>query len=101
MPCYLIEGRRPLDRAGALAADLAALESAIRSTGGDLDRAYVLDVRDLVLAAELPDDASLARISLEAAGLGIALKSRPAHPRREAEALDRAHALRRAAAEGA
>ena len=101
MPFYLIEGARPADRIGALADDISAVESAIRATGGRLDRAYVLDARDLALAVELPDDASLARISLEAARRGIALRSRPAHPRAEAEALDRAHALRSAAAEGA
>lgn len=101
MPFYLIEGARPADRIGALADDISAVESAIRSTGGRLDRAYVLDARDLALAVELPDDASLVRISLEAARRGITLTSRPAHPRAEAEALDRAHALRSAAAEGA
>ena len=101
MPFYLIEGDRPADRLGALADDIAAVESAIRATGGRLDRAYVLDARSLALAVELPDDASLARVSLEAAGRGIVLRSRPAHPRAEAEALDRAHALRSAAAEGA
>ena len=101
MPLYLAAARRidqPADRA-ALADTLAALERSAQLTGGRLVEALLLDADELALIIETPDAPSLARIQLEAQDQGVQIHARPALPRNEAEALDRAHRQRRAAAE--
>lgn len=101
MPLYLAAASRidpPADRA-PLADTLAALDQSARMTGGRLVKALLIDADDLALIIETPDAPSLARIQLEAQELGIRIRARPALPRNEAEALDRAHRQRRAGAE--
>lgn len=97
MPLYLAAARSPdgtLQRLG-LAEALEAVEQSVRMTGGRLLDALLLDADELVLIIETPDAASLARVQLEAQDLGIVVRARPALPRHEAEALDRAHRARR------
>ena len=101
MPLYLAAASRidpPADRA-PLADTLTALEHSARMTGGRLVEALLLGADELALIIETPDAPSLARIQLEAQDLGIQIRARPALPRNEAEALDRAHRQRRADAE--
>ncbi len=99
MPLYLASGHwSEQARAGpALAERIAAIEQSARLTGGRLIEALLIDGAELALIIETPDPASLARIQLEAQDLGIQIRARPALPRIEAEALDRAQRERRAA----
>ncbi len=88
MPIYLSDAR--WDAAQPLDAALEALDGIVQRTGGQLRQ--VLQVDDgLSLTIETPDELSLFRIGREASALGLTLRSRPALPRAEAEALDRAH----------
>ena len=98
MPLYLATAHSS-DGAFArlgLAASIAAIEQSARMTGGRLIEALLLDADELALIIETPDSPSLARIQLEAQDLHIQIRARPALPRIEAEALDRAHRERRA-----
>ncbi len=88
MPLYLATAR--WDAAQPLADVLAALEGAVQRSGGQVIQILQVDGA-LSLTLETPDDLSLFRISREAAPLGLELSARPALPRFEAEALDRAH----------
>ncbi len=88
MPLYLTDARwnaeLPLGEA------LGALEDIVQRTGGQLLQVLQVD-ESLSLTIETPDDLSLFRIAREASELGLALTSRVALSRTEAEALDRAH----------
>lgn len=99
MPMYLARGERR-DAQLPLAAAFEQIETSLRATGGRLAQALLLDGGELSLTIEVPDDASLMRVTLEAAEIGVALHARPAAPRQEAEALDAAHRQRRTAREG-
>ena len=99
MPLYLATAHwlhQPADRA-SVADSLAALEQSARLTGGRLVDALLLDADELALILETPDAPSLTRIQLEAQDRGLQIRARPALPRNEAEALDRAHRQRRPA----
>ena len=91
MPLYLCEAEwdaeTPLDQA------LDELDGLVQRTGGQVVQALQVD-HALSLTIETPDDLSLFRIAREAQALGLALSSRVALPRVEAEALDRAHRAR-------
>ncbi len=93
MPLYLSEAawdaQRPLDEA------LDGVEQLIQRTGGQLVQAMQLEDA-LSLTIEVPDDLSLFRVMREASALGLQIRSRPALPRVEAEALDQAHRQRSA-----
>ena len=88
MPLYLTDARwnaeLPLGEA------LGALEDIVQRTGGQLLQVLQVD-ESLSLTIETPDDLSLFRIARQASELGLALTSRVALSRTEAEALDRAH----------
>lgn len=88
MPLYLCEAdwnaALPLDQV------LDELDGLVQRTGGQVLQALQVD-SGLSLTIETPDELSLFRVSHEASALGLALSSRVALPRVEAEALDRAH----------
>ena len=91
---YLAQGGRR-DARLPLAEAFERIESAAGASGGRVAQALLLDGGELSLTLELPDDASLMRVALEAAEIGVALRARPAVPRGEAEALDAAQRQRR------
>ncbi|MCY3557913.1 MAG: hypothetical protein OXH13_04630 [Chloroflexi bacterium] len=88
MPLYLCDA--DWNAALPLKQVLDELDGLVQRTGGQVLQVLQVDNR-LSLTIETPDELSLFRVVREASALGLALSSRVALPRVEAEALDRAH----------
>ena len=96
MPLYLVAATLDQSLDPPLAARLAALETSIRRSGGQLLQTLSLGGGELSMTVEAADELSWFRVVAEAADLGLQLRGRVVLTRDEAEALDAAHRLRRA-----